>query len=117
MTSTYTHDTSGNSSAPARLAPLPIAALATATRNLLDEAAPLPMPTLLSIYDSQRIDLQFPRDTKVIDRWSKRFGGTVTSKPVKDNGEGPRTLYRADFDYHGIRVSAYAVIPGRTART
>jgi hypothetical protein len=117
MTTIHSYGPTANGSASAKLTPLPIGALAIATWNLLEEAGPLPMPTLLSIYDSQRIDLQFPRNAKIIDRWAHRFSATVTSTLLKDNGEGPRTLYRADFDYHGIRVCAYAVLPGRTARS
>jgi hypothetical protein len=95
------------------LTPLPIAALAIAVWNLLDEASDLPQPRYLTVSDMQRIGLQFPADRssfRSITRWALRFSGVITSTPINDD-KGPRTLCAFEFDYYGIRAEAYAVIP------
>ena len=115
MTSIHTHD---QESGPAsvKLTPLPISALLIATWNLLEEAADLPQPRYLTVSSRQSVDLQVP-DARSITLWARRFGGVLTSKPVKDDSKGPRTLCQVEFDYYGIHVEAYAIIPAATATT
>jgi hypothetical protein len=103
--------------AAAPLTPLPISALVIATWNLLEEASDLPQPKFLTVSSRQSIDLQFPADRpsyQTIARWALRFGGVVTSVLIQDE-KGSRTLCKVDFDYYGIRVEAYAIIPADKA--
>jgi hypothetical protein len=114
MTSIHIHDLKAADSDSAKLTPLPISALVIATWNLLEEAADLPQPRHLTVSSGQRIDVQLP-DGRSVTRWALRFGGVLSSTPVKDDDKGPRTLYQVEFDYYGIRVEAYAIIPAGTA--
>jgi hypothetical protein len=116
MTSIHFYDPKTTGSASAKLTPLPISALLIATWNLLEEAADLPQPRYLTVSSGQSIDLQFP-DARSITRWALRFGGVLSSKPVKADSKGPRTLYQLEFDYYGIHAEAYAIIPAGTATT
>ena len=97
--------------------PLPIVALVVGTLNLLEEAADLPQPVYVTVSSTQSIDLQFPAarsSYRSITRWALRFGGVLTSKRVKDDSTGRRTLCQAEFGYHAIRAEAYAIIPADT---
>jgi hypothetical protein len=116
MTSIHIYDPKATGSASEKLTPLPISALVIATWNLLEEAADLPQPRYLTVSRGQSIDLQFP-DARSITRWALRFGGVLTSTPVKADATGPRILCQAQFDYYGIRAEAYAIIPAATATT
>jgi hypothetical protein len=117
MTSIHTFDPKA---ATAPLPPLPISALVIATWNLLEEASDLPQPKYLTVSSTQSIDLQFPADKssyRSITRWARRFGGVITSVPAQDDDKGPRTLCQVEFDYYGVRIEAYAIIPAATATT
>jgi hypothetical protein len=96
--------------ASAKLTPLPISALVIAVWNLLEEAADLPKPRYLSVSSTQSVNLQFA-DAQPITRWALRFGGVLSSTLIEDDGKGPRTMCQVEFDYYGIRVEAYAIIP------
>ena len=63
--------------------------------------------------------MQFAKEQasiRAITRWALRFGSVVTTQPHQGN-DGPETWYRADFDYFGIAVTAYAHIPAEPAST
>jgi hypothetical protein len=119
VTTTPVHDPKASSSAPATLTPLPMAALAIAVWNLLDQAGDLPQPQMIDLYDTQHISFQFaPELTSLntVARWARRFGGEFTSGPHQSE-RGPQTWCRTAFDYHGVTVDAYAHIPAEPATT
>ena len=116
MTSIHTYDPA-DGSAPPELPPLPIGALAAGTAELLQQAADLPQPGCIFIYDHQAVSIQFaPEQASIaaVSRWAHRFGSIMTSQPHQGN-DGPETWYRTDFDYYGIAVAAYAHVPAAPA--
>ena len=118
MTSIYIFDPSDGAALP-ELPPLPIGVLAVGTADLLQQAADLPQPHYITISSTQRVDFQFAPEqasARAITRWALRYGSVVTSEPHQGQ-DGPQTWYRADFDYFGIAVTAYAHIPAGTAST
>jgi hypothetical protein len=99
--------------------PLPIGALAVGAQNLLQEAADLPSPCYVAIYDTQHISVQFgpdPSSLRAVTRWALRFGGVVISTPHQGQ-DGPETWCSTEFPYYGVSVRAYAHIPAQTAAT
>jgi hypothetical protein len=113
MTTIYIYDPA----AAAPLPPLPVGALVIATWNLLEEASDLPQPVYITVSSTQIVTLQFPDNQdsyRAIARWAHRFGGVITNRPVKDDGNERRTVCSADFTYYGIRAEAYAIIPAVT---
>lgn len=116
MTSIHIFDPSDGAALP-ELPPLPIGVLAVGTADLLQQAADLPQPHYLTISSTQSVDLQFaPEQASVrsITRWALRFGSVVTSGSHQGKG-GPEIWYRAEFDYFGIAVTAYAHVPADPA--
>ena len=101
------------------LPPLPIGALAVGVVNLLQETADLPAPQLICISDTQSISLQVAGDRaslRAVTRWALRFGSVLTSHPHQGK-TGTEIWCRAEFDYYGVEVNAYAHIPAGTAAT
>jgi len=93
--------------------PLPIGAIAVGLVNLLQEAASLPAPIHISVFDTEHIMLQFTparASLKTITRWALRFGAVVVSEPQQGNS-GPEIWCRAEFGYHGVAITAFAHIP------
>jgi hypothetical protein len=86
--------------------------------ELLQQAADLPAPHYVTVHDNtQSISVQFAQhraSVRAITRWARRFGSVVTSYPDEDKPD-TWTWYRADFDYYGIAVTAYAIIPAAPA--
>ncbi len=118
MTSIHVFDPSDGLALP-ELPPLPIGVLAVGTADLLQQATDLPQPVCIFIYDHQAVSMQFAKEQasiRAITRWALRFGSVVTTQPHQGN-DGPETWYRADFDYFGIAVTAYAHIPAEPAST
>ena len=118
MASIYTFDPSDGAALP-ELPPLPIGTLAVGTADLLRQAADLPQPHYITISSTQSVDFQFAPEqasVRAITRWALRFGSVVTSEPHQGRS-GPETWCRADFDYFGIAVTAYAHIPAAPAVT
>jgi hypothetical protein len=116
MTSIHVYDPK-DGAAPPELPPLPIGVLAVGTAELLQQAADLPQPCCIFIYDNQAISMQFASEqasAQAVTRWAHRFGSLVTSQP-HEGKDGPETWYRTDFDYYGIAVNAYAHIPAAPA--
>ena len=92
---------------------LPIGALVVGTGNLLGQAADLPQPRAITIYDELIISLEFdssPESLRAITRWALRFGGVLVSEPHQCH-KGSFTFCHTEFSYHGVAVSAYAFIP------
>jgi hypothetical protein len=113
MTTIHIYDPKGIGTATAKLTPLPMPGLIIAAWNLLDQACDLVQPIDITVSDLQHITLQFPgepRSMAAITRWAMRFGGELTSKPHQTD-KGPQTWCRAEFDYYGITVAAFAHIP------
>ena len=116
MTSIYIFDPNDGAELP-ELPPLPIGVLAVGTADLLQQAADLPQPHYITISSTQRVDFQFAPEqasVRAITRWALRFGSVITSQPHQGQ-DGPQTWHRADFDYFGIAVTAYAHIPAAPA--
>jgi hypothetical protein len=116
MTSTRTYDPA-DGMIPPELPPLPIGALAAGTAELLQQAADLPQPACIFIYDHQAVSIQFAGEqasARAVNRWAHRFGSITTSQPHQGN-DGPETWYRTDFSYYGIAVTAYAHVPADPA--
>jgi hypothetical protein len=112
MTSIDIYDPKDGPALP-ELPPLPIGALAAGTAALLQQAADLPAPTSVTIYDHDAITVQFARDktsVRAITRWALRFGSVMTSHPGRIEAESG-TWYTTDFDYYGIAVHAFAFVP------
>jgi len=119
MTTIHVHDPDGAAHGSAKLTPLPMAGLVIAAWNVLDQAADLPHPHMITVYDTQYLSMQFPGEQasyRAITRWAQRFGGVLTSGP-HDTERGPQTWCRLSFDYHGVTVDAYAHIPAEPATT
>jgi len=113
---TTTHIYADGTVEPA-LPPLPIGALAAGVADLLKQAADLPQPRLVAIYDVQSVSLQFAPEQasmQTVNRWAHRFGSLVTSQIGKGEN-GVETWYRTNFTYYGIAVTAYAHIPAAPA--
>ena len=116
MTSIYLYDPADGTALP-ELPPLPIGVLVVGTADLLQQAADLPQPRFIFIYDGQTVSLQFApgqASLRAVTRWALRFGSVLTSQPGEGT-DGPETWYRAGFDYYGIAVTAYAHIPAAPA--
>jgi hypothetical protein len=119
VTTIRAYDPASAGTAVPDLPPMPIGALAVGTAELLQQAASLPAPTCITIYDHQAISLQFARhkdSIRAIAQWARRFGSITTSHPGQiepDTG----TWHRTDFDYYGIAVHAFAFIPAAPAST
>ena len=99
------------------LPPIPLGALAVGAANLLEDAAHLPQPRYIALFDPEQISMQFaPAKPSItaITRWAKRFGGVVTAQTRPGKG-GPETWYSTTFRYYGVSVQAYARIPATTA--
>jgi hypothetical protein len=116
MTSIRTYDPADP--APPELPPLPIGVLAVGVAELLQQAADLPQPRFIFIYDGQAVSLQFApvqASVRAVTRWAARFGSVMTSQPGQDKDGGPETWYRTDFGYYGIAVTAYVPLPAGPA--
>ena len=116
MTSIHIYDPDDGAALP-ELPPLPIGVLAVGTADLLQQAADLPQPHYITISPRRASDFQFAPEqasVRAITRWALRFGSVVTSQPHQGRN-GPETWHRADFDYVGIAVTAYAHIPAAPA--
>jgi ABC-type Fe2+-enterobactin transport system substrate-binding protein len=115
MTIIRIHDKDG--AALPELPPASITILAVGTADLLQQAADLPQPCSIFIYDHQAISMQFAKEqasVRAITRWALRFGSVVTSEPHQAK-DGPETWHRTDFDYFGITVTVYAHVPADPA--
>ena len=117
MTSIHTYDPASAGAALPELPPMPIGALAVGTAELLQQAASLPAPTCVVMYDHQAITVQFARhkdSIRAITGWARRFGSITTSRPGEiESVTG--TWHTTDFDYYGIAVHAFAFIPAAPA--
>jgi len=119
MTTVHIYNLEGGEHASAKLTPLPMAGLVIAAWNLLEQAAGLTQPQEVIVSDTQHITLQFapdPPSMRAITRWALRFGGVLTSEPHQTE-RGPQTWCRAEFDYYGVAVKAFAHIPAAPAAT
>lgn len=117
MTSIGTYDPATAGGAVPELPPLPIGVLAVAAADLLQQAADLPQPRYISIHGSQAVSYQFAPEqasVRAVTRWSLRFGGVVVSEPITTE-DGPRTYCRTQFDYYGVEVTAYTLLPADPA--
>lgn len=123
MTSTPIHDRAECARLTGRCTrweppPLPIGVVAVGVAELLQQAADLPQPGCIFIYDHQSVSVQFAKEQasiQAVTRWATRFGSLVTSEPGTGTGGVAETWYRTDFDYCGIAVAAYAHIPADPA--
>ncbi len=119
MTSIHTYDPASAGAELPELPPMPIGALAVGTAELLQQAADLPAPTSVTLYDHDTISIQFARhkdSIRAITRWAALFGAVMTSRPGKVEFDAG-TWYTTDFDYYGIAVHAFAFIPAGPAST
>jgi hypothetical protein len=120
MTSIHIYDPASAGAALPELPPLPIGALAVGAAELLQQAADLPAPCLVSIFETQHISVQFdgtdPSSMRAVTRWALRFGSIVTSQPYQGE-HGPETWHSTEFDYHGVAIRAYTHIKAANAAT
>jgi hypothetical protein len=110
MTTTSTHPTRTSPALPE----LPISVTAVGVAELLGQAADLPQPICIFIYDHQAVSMQFAKQqasVQAVTRWAARFRSDVTSEPVKGEDGAAEMWHRTEFDYYGIAVAAYAHIP------
>jgi hypothetical protein len=117
VTSIHLYDPADAGAALPDLPPLPIGALVVGAQNLLQEAADLPEPCMVIVYDTQHISVQFEPEQaslRAVTRWALRFGGVVISTPHQGK-DGPETWCSTEFDYYGVAVKAYAHIPAAPA--
>jgi hypothetical protein len=117
MTSIRTYDPATAGTALPELPPIPIGAVAVGAAELLQQAADLPAPTSVTLYDHDAITLQFARhkdSIRAITGWARRFGSVTTSRPGQiDSDTG--AWHTTDFDYYGIAVHAFAFTPAEPA--
>lgn len=119
MVNTRPYDPKTAGPALPELPPLPLGALAVGVANLLEDAAQLPQPRYIALFDPQQISMQFAPakpSMNAITRWARRFGGVVITEHRQGKG-GPETWCSTKFSYYGVSVQAYARIPGVTAST
>ena len=116
MTSIHIYDPDDGTALP-ELPPLPIGVLAVGTADLLQQAADLPQPRCIFI--SPRPGHQLPVRPGAGERAGHHpLGAAVRQRhhqPAPPGQDGPETWHRADFDYSGIAVTAYAHIPAAPA--
>jgi hypothetical protein len=113
VTSIHTYDPTTAPTALPALPPLPLGALAVGVANLLQDAAQLPQPRYIALFDPEQISIQFPPvqpSMTAITRWARRFGGVVITE-TRHGQDGPETWCRTTFSYYGVAVQAYARIP------
>ena len=119
MTSIRIYDPA-DGAAPPELPPMSIGVLAAGAAELLQQAADLPQPWFIAIFDTQSRSLQFPGtqpSKRAIFQWAHRFGSeTVTTHPHHDE-RGHFTRVTATFSYYGLTVKPYAYIPAGPARS
>ena len=99
----------------AGLPQLPIGALAVGLAELLQAAADLPQPALVTLSVLQDIGLLFPSDHSslaALTAWAQRFASVLASDPSEDG----RIYCRTTFSYFGVTVDAYAFIPPDPSR-
>jgi hypothetical protein len=117
MTTIHAYDPASAGAGLPELPPMPIGALAVGTAELLQQAADLPAPTSVTMFNHQAITIQFARhqdSIRAIAQWARRFGRITTSQPGQvESVTG--TWHRTDFDYYGIAVHAFAFIPAAPA--
>jgi len=119
MVNTRSYDPKTAGPALPELSPLPIGALAVGLTNLLGDAAHLPQPRYIALFDPEQISMQFaPAEPSVaaITRWAKKFGGVVITEPHHGK-RGSETWCSTKFRYYGVSVQAYARIPAKAAST
>ena len=119
MTSIRIYDPA-DGAAPPELPPMSIGVLAAGAAELLQQAADLPQPWFIAIFDIQHVSIQFAKEqasAQAVTRWAHRFGSIATTQPGEDEDGGPETWHRTDFDYYGIAVRAYAHVPAGPAST
>jgi hypothetical protein len=117
MTSIRTYDPASAGAGLPELPPMPIGALAVGAAELLQQAADLPAPTSVTMYDHDAITLHFARhkdSIRAITGWARRFGSITTSHPGQVESD-TGTFHTTDFDYYGIAVHAFAFIPAAPA--
>ena len=117
MTSIRTYDPTTEGPALPPIPPLPLGALAVGVANLLQDAAQLPQPRYVALFDPEQVSIQFAPvkpSLQAVARWARRFGGVVVTetRPSKD---GPETWCTAKFSYYGVAVKVYARIPATPA--
>jgi hypothetical protein len=117
MTSIHTYDPQTAGPALPPLPPLPLGALAVGVANLLQDAAQLPQPRYVALFDPEQVSIQFApvkASIKAITRWARHFGGVVVTE-ARPSQDGPETWCTAEFSYYGVSVKAYARIPAALA--
>ncbi len=122
MTSIHIYDPASGPALP-DLPPLPMGVLVVGMADLFQQAADLPAPTSITVYDTQHVSMQFAQDkgsVRAITRWAARFGSVMTTRPGKvryDDRLDTGIWYQAGFGYYGITVEAFAFIPAAPAAT
>ena len=119
MTSIRIYDPASAGTALPDLPPMPIGALAVGAAELLQQAADLPAPTSVTLYDHHAITIQFARhkaSIRAITGWARRFGSVTTSHPGQIESD-PGTWHT-----HGLRLLRHRrprlrLHPGRPATT
>src|SRR6266700_1149933 len=100
--------------------PLSIGGLAADVVDILRDATDLPRPGSITIYaNTQHIDLHFdsdPASYSAIAQGPGLCGATLASHLCQHAGKAVN-FCSASFEYHGIAVEAFAVIPVATAST
>jgi hypothetical protein len=93
--------------------PFSIRELAVGLTDLFKKADGLALPRHISIFESQVFYLQFAPDgaSLALAAWAQRFGAELASDDTTDQNGQPCTHLRADFEFFGVEVAAYAYIP------
>jgi hypothetical protein len=115
MTSIHTYDPASGT-VPPELPPMSMACMAQGVHELMDQAADLPQPCLIDIHTTQNVGIQLDPEAGVraIAQWALRFGGVIVAMPIKHDNK-PAMYHRAEFDYYGLAVKAYTIIPATPA--
>lgn len=117
MTSLHTFNPATAGTALPDPPPLPLGALAVGLANLLQDAARLPQPRYIAIFDPEQISMQFAPvqpSTLAITRWARRFGSVVITE-TRQGDTGHETWCTTTFSYYGVTVKADARIPAAPA--
>ena len=95
--------------------PLSIGGLTADAAEILYLATDLPRPAWVDVHEHcQHINFQFdpePASYAALTAWANLFGGVLTSQPWTTETGQPVTICCMQFEYLGIAVEAFAVIP------
>lgn len=96
--------------------PLSIGGLVTLAADVLRDATDLPRPVYVTVHEAtQRVSMLIEADASAfgtLGLWAAFFAATVQIDPIHADETGTERVHcHADFDYYGVHVDVFALIP------